>query len=107
MTSDNKLRHNWEDPLFFDRCLSEDEVIVRNMARNYCTEKLMPRVQSAYSEERFDKEIFTEMGKLGLLGLVGNELSGHTISSPPRPASTIVPSSDILRATAMICFCAS
>ncbi|MBT4996483.1 MAG: acyl-CoA dehydrogenase, partial [Hellea sp.] len=54
MTSDNKLRHNWEDPLFFDRCLSEDEVIVRNMARNYCTEKLMPRVKSAYSEERFD-----------------------------------------------------
>ena len=81
MTSDNKLRHNWEDPLFFDRCLSEDEVIVRNMARSYCNEKLMPRVQSAYSEERFDKEIFTEMGKLGLLGSMVNERYGGISAS--------------------------
>ena len=81
MTSDNKLRHNWEDPLFFDRCLSEDEVIVRNMARNYCTEKLMPRVKSAYSEERFDKEIFTEMGELGLLGSMVNERYGGISAS--------------------------
>ena len=81
MTSDNKLRHNWEDPLFFDRCLSEDEVIVRNMARNYCTEKLMPRVKSAYSEERFDKEIFTEMGELGLLGSMVSERYGGISAS--------------------------
>ena len=81
MTSDNKLRHNWEDPLFFDRCLSEDEVLVRNMARSYCTEKLMPRVQSAYSEERFDKEIFTEMGELGLLGSMVNERYGGISAS--------------------------
>ncbi len=81
MTSDNKLRHNWEDPLFFDRCLSEDEVIVRNMARNYCTEKLMPRVKSAYSEERFDKEIFTEMGGLGLLGSMVSERYGGISAS--------------------------
>ncbi|MDA9047893.1 acyl-CoA dehydrogenase [Hellea sp.] len=81
MASDNKLRHNWEDPLFFDRCLSEDEVIVRNMARNYCTEKLMPRVKSAYSEERFDKEIFTEMGELGLLGSMVSERYGGISAS--------------------------
>ena len=81
MTSDNKLRHNWEDPLFFDRCLSEDEVLVRNMARSYCNEKLMPRVQSAYSEERFDKEIFTEMGNLGLLGSMVNERYGGISAS--------------------------
>ena len=81
MTSENKLKHNWEDPLFFDRCLSEDEVIVRNMARNYCTEKLMPRVKSAYSEERFDKEIFTEMGELGLLGSMVNERYGGISAS--------------------------
>ncbi|MBT7398640.1 MAG: acyl-CoA dehydrogenase [Hellea sp.] len=81
MTSENKLKHNWEDPLFFDRCLSEDEVIVRNMARNYCTEKLMPRVKSAYSEERFDKEIFTEMGELGLLGSMVSERYGGISAS--------------------------
>ena len=30
----------------------------------------------------------------------------YTISSPPRPARTMLPSSDILRATAMMRFCA-
>jgi len=76
MTSENKLTHNWEDPLFFDRRLSEDEVIIRNMTRNYCTEKLMPRVQTAYNEERFDRDIYTEMGELGLLGSMVNERYG-------------------------------
>ena len=76
MTSENKLTHNWEDPLFFDRLLSEDEIIIRNMTRNYCTEKLMPRVQTAYNEERFDRDIYTEMGELGLLGSMVNERYG-------------------------------
>jgi len=76
MTSENKLTHNWEDPLFFDRRLSEDEIIIRNMTRNYCTEKLMPRVQTAYNEERFDRDIYTEMGELGLLGSMVNERYG-------------------------------
>jgi glutaryl-CoA dehydrogenase len=51
------------------------------MARNYCSEKLMPRVKSAYSEERFDKEIFTEMGELGLLGSMVSERYGGISAS--------------------------
>lgn len=59
---------NWEDPLNLDGELAEDERMVRDAARAYCQEKLLPRVTSAFIEERFDREIMTEMGALGLLG---------------------------------------
>jgi glutaryl-CoA dehydrogenase len=59
---------NWEDPLDLEGELSEDERMVRDTARGYAQDKLMPRVLLAYREERFDREIFNEMGELGLLG---------------------------------------
>ncbi|MFM8376410.1 MAG: acyl-CoA dehydrogenase [Phenylobacterium sp.] len=59
---------NWEDPLDLASRLSEDERMVWESARAYAREKLLPRVVSAYAEERFDREIMTEMGALGFLG---------------------------------------
>lgn len=37
-------------------------------ANSYCQDKLMPRVMMANRNESFDREIFNEMGELGLLG---------------------------------------
>jgi glutaryl-CoA dehydrogenase len=48
--------------------LSDEERMVMESARAYCQEKLFPRVITANREERFDREIMTEMGALGLLG---------------------------------------
>ena len=59
---------DWADPLRFDDLLSEDERLIRDSARAYCQEKLMPRVLSAHREERFDRDIYDEMGELGFLG---------------------------------------
>ncbi|MFI4996125.1 MAG: acyl-CoA dehydrogenase, partial [Hyphomicrobiales bacterium] len=59
---------DWSDPFELEQQLSEDERMVRDTARDYAQAKLLPRVTSAYLEERFDREIMTEMGKLGLLG---------------------------------------
>jgi glutaryl-CoA dehydrogenase len=59
---------NWEDPLNLDGDLTEEERMVRDTARAYAQDRLMPRVLSAYREERFDREILSEMGELGLLG---------------------------------------
>jgi glutaryl-CoA dehydrogenase len=59
---------DWADPLFVEEMLSEDERLVRDSARAYCQEKLMPRVLTANREERFDREIMNEMGELGFLG---------------------------------------
>ncbi len=59
---------SWEDPLDLASRLSEDERMVWESARAYAREKLLPRVVSAYAEERFDREIMTEMGAMGFLG---------------------------------------
>src|SRR5271167_2046525 len=59
---------DWADTLHIDDLLTEDERLVRDSARAYCQEKLMPRVLTANREERFDREIMNEMGELGLLG---------------------------------------
>ncbi len=58
----------WDDPLLLDDQLTEDERLVRDTARDYAQDRLMPRVLTAYREERFDREIMSEMGDLGLLG---------------------------------------
>ena len=65
---DKSAAFDWADPLLFDDELSEDERLVRDSARAYCQEKLLPRVLTANREERFDREIMNEMGELGFLG---------------------------------------
>ncbi|WP_116138872.1 acyl-CoA dehydrogenase [Trinickia diaoshuihuensis] len=61
-------RFQWDDPLLLDQQLSEDERMVRDAARAYAQDKLLPRVTEAFRHERTDIEIFREMGELGLLG---------------------------------------
>ena len=58
----------WDDPLLLDDQLSEEERLVRDSARAYCQDKLMPRVLQANRDEVFHREIMTEMGELGFLG---------------------------------------
>jgi glutaryl-CoA dehydrogenase len=58
----------WEDPLDLRSRLTEDERMISDAAQDYAREKLLPRVVSAYADERFDREIMTEMGELGFLG---------------------------------------
>src|SRR6201997_691801 len=59
---------DWADPFNLSDQLTEEERLVRDAAHGYAQEKLLPRVTSAYLDERFDREIMTEMGELGLLG---------------------------------------
>jgi glutaryl-CoA dehydrogenase len=61
---------DWQDPLLLGDALAEDERIVRDSVRRYCQEQLQPRILKAHREERFDREIVTEMGQLGMLGSV-------------------------------------
>ncbi|MDZ4374555.1 MAG: acyl-CoA dehydrogenase [Phenylobacterium sp.] len=60
--------YRWDDPLDLSSRLSAEERMIWDAARQYAREKLLPRVVSAYAEERFDREIMTEMGELGFLG---------------------------------------
>ena len=66
-----RLPAAWDDLLLLDDQLTDEERMVRDTARDYAQDKLMPRIMSAYREERFDREIMNEMGALGLLGADG------------------------------------
>ncbi|MCC6609162.1 MAG: acyl-CoA dehydrogenase [Burkholderiales bacterium] len=63
-----KALFQWEDPFLFEEQLAEEERMVRDSARAYCQEKLLPRVLEATRREKFDREIMNEMGGLGFLG---------------------------------------
>ena len=61
-------RFDWQDPFALHAQLTDEERAVRDAAHAYCQGELLPRVTSAFLEERFDREIMSEMGALGLLG---------------------------------------
>lgn len=61
-------RFDWQDPFALDAQLTDEERMVQAAARDYAQGELLPRVTSAFLEERFDREIMAEMGALGLLG---------------------------------------
>ncbi len=58
----------WDDPFLIENQFSEEERLVRDTARDYAQDKLMPRILEANRNEVFDPEIMAEMGALGLLG---------------------------------------
>ena len=58
----------WDDPFLLEDQLTEEERLARDAAHAYAQERLMPRALEANRRERFDREIMTEMGALGLLG---------------------------------------
>lgn len=59
---------NWQDPFLLEQQLTDEQRLVRDTARQYAQEKLLPRVQQAFRDEYTDPAIFREMGELGLLG---------------------------------------
>ena len=59
---------NWQDPFLLEPDLSSDEKDIANTATQYAQQELAPRVQQAFRDETFDRNIYREMGNLGLLG---------------------------------------
>jgi len=58
----------WDDPFLLDSQLSEDERMVMQTTRDYCQNKLQPRVLKAFRHGNFDRAVMNEFGELGLLG---------------------------------------
>ena len=61
-------KFDWQDPFLLEQQLTDEERMVRDAARQYAQEKLAPRVREAFRNEHTDREIFNEMGEMGLLG---------------------------------------
>ena len=69
-------KFNWEDPLLVEDLLTEEERMVRDSARQYAQDKLMPRILEANRNETFDREIMNELGVMGMLGSTLEEKYG-------------------------------
>ncbi|OJU49459.1 MAG: acyl-CoA dehydrogenase, partial [Mesorhizobium sp. 61-13] len=68
-TSSHTAAFVWDDPFLFEQQLTEDERMVRDAAAAFAADKLAPRIEDAYMEEKTDPAIFREMGDAGLLGI--------------------------------------
>ena len=68
VTKTSKPVFSWEDPLFLDQQLSDDERMVRDSARAFSRDVLLPRVIADFRDESFDPDVMRRMGELGLLG---------------------------------------
>ncbi len=62
------IAFDWQDPLRFDDLLTPEEIMIRDVARSYAQERLMPRILDANRNETFDVEVMQEMAELGFLG---------------------------------------
>jgi glutaryl-CoA dehydrogenase len=81
MAAQQARTFRWDDPLDLAGRLSEEERMIAHAARSYARDALMPRILTAFAQERFDREILTEMGALGLLGMTLPEAYGGSGAS--------------------------
>ena len=67
--SSTRARFVWSDPFLLEDQLSVEERMIRDAAAAFADDRLRPRVERDYMDERTDPEIFREMGAAGLLGV--------------------------------------
>jgi len=59
---------HWKDMLRLEPRLTEEEIMIKDTTRQFCDSVLMPIVGKGFRDEWFDKDLFKEFGKAGLLG---------------------------------------
>ncbi len=56
------------DYLLIDSCLTEQELLVRQSARQFVDDRVMPVIRDSYRQGIFPMELVPEMGRLGFFG---------------------------------------
>ena len=69
-----KAEFQWMDPLLIRDLLTDDERLIQDTVARYCQDRLQPRILEANRQETVDRDIFYEMGELGMLG---STIQGH------------------------------
>ena len=60
--ADGKSTFAWDDPLLLDDQLTEEERMVRDVARRFGEDRLMPVILEWNRQEEFDRELMKEFG---------------------------------------------
>jgi len=74
------LNNEWLDPLYLEDHLSEDEKNIRDSAKKFSQNLLLPNVVKDNRNHFFNKEIFKEFGNMGLLGSTINGYGAANIN---------------------------
>ena len=69
-----KAEFQWMDPLLIHDLLTDEERLIQDTVARYCQDRLQPRILEANRKETVDRDIFYEMGELGMLG---STIQGH------------------------------
>src|SRR5580658_11176368 len=56
------------DYLLVDSLFNEEELLVRQTARQFVEDRLVPVIRDCYRDARFPTELIPELGRLGFLG---------------------------------------
>ena len=56
------------DYYLLDDMLSEEEIMVRDMTRDFVSDEVMPIIADAYEKAEFPRELIGKVGELGMLG---------------------------------------
>ena len=59
-----------------DKMLNEEEIMLRDMVRDWVDEKVIPNIEKAYNEGYFPEEWIKDLGDMGVLGMVVPEEYG-------------------------------
>src|SRR6187397_1664562 len=60
--------------------LSDEQVLIRDAAREFCDREIVPRVRENDRAGRFDRELASKLGEIGYLGApVSEEYGGRSL----------------------------
>jgi alkylation response protein AidB-like acyl-CoA dehydrogenase len=70
--------------------MTENQAMIRDMAKDFAARYIQPHVMKWDEEQFFPKEVFHEMGKLGLMGILVPEQYGGSALNYPEYVTAIV-----------------
>jgi glutaryl-CoA dehydrogenase len=77
----------FDDPLLLKEQLTEDEKAIDEAVNRYCQGTLLPRVTKAFRDQVVDRDIFRELGELGVMGV---NLQGYGCAGASNVAAGLV-----------------
>src|SRR5512146_2891084 len=64
----NLMAFRGVDYMSIDSLFNEQELLVRQTARQFVDDRVIPVIRDCYREARFPRELVAEMGRLGFFG---------------------------------------
>lgn len=71
----------WQDPLQLQQQLTPEERQLQETAATFCAEQLAPKIQQAFRQQHFERQLLSAMGEAGFLGATLDQRYGGSGAS--------------------------